>query len=149
MRIKISSRVPGHYKDVMSKFDRSLFEYLLPPFPKARIIEFTGSKKGDRVHISFSPPFKVDWISEITTDYEDQDQSYFVDKGIVLPPPLIFWEHKHIVQKQSHGNSYIIDDISYEATNKVLSVLIYPFLYFSFRARKRQYKKYFERLERA
>ena len=86
MNIRLQTKVKGHYKKVMARFDRALFEALAPAFPKMEIIEFTGSKKGDKVHIQFVSPIRTEWISLITEDYEDDKEAYFIDEGIQLPP---------------------------------------------------------------
>lgn len=144
LNIKHSTRVPGNHKDIIKKFDRQLFEALAPPIGKLNIKEFTGSKKGDVVHLEFESPIKATWISDITSDYQDDTVSYFVDEGRVLPSPLTKWKHKHIIKDIDGDSSLIIDDIYFEAGNKLLSLLIYPFLYLSFYPRRFVYKKYFK-----
>lgn len=143
MRIVIKTRVAGHHKDIMQRFDRDLFEALAPKVGKMEIVTFTGSKKGDKVHIRFISPIKADWTSLITEDYSDEQQSYFVDEGDVLPFPLSYWKHRHIVERIDDKNSYIIDDIEYKAQNPLLTLFFYPILYFSFLPRRSIYQSYF------
>ena len=66
MNIQIKTEVKGHYQAIMDQFDRRLFEALKPKGADMEIVEFTGSKKGDRVHIRFNSPIKAEWISNIT-----------------------------------------------------------------------------------
>lgn len=127
----------------MARFDRDLFEALAPRQPKMEIVEFTGSKKGDRVHIRFLQPLKVDWVSVITEDEINNAEAYFIDEGVQLPFPLSFWKHKHIVRKITEDTSFIIDDITFRGPNRLLSLLMYPAIFLGFYPRKRIYRRYF------
>ena len=73
MRIKLNTQVQGHYLEVMKKFDRKLFEALLPPVGKTEIVDFTGSETGDKVHLRFITPFKAEWISDITEHGQNEE----------------------------------------------------------------------------
>jgi ligand-binding SRPBCC domain-containing protein len=146
MKLVLKTKVQGYYTDVMEAFDRQLFEALAPPIGKLEIVEFTGSKKGDIVHLRFLSPLKAEWISDITDHGQDEKSTYFIDVGRVLPPGLKFWKHRHIVEKIDDKTSFIIDDISYKGLNSVLSWLMYPILFLSFYPRKRIYRKYFDEL---
>ena len=101
MNIQLKTKVDGNYKDIIKQFDRQLFEALKPKGAKMEIVEFTGSKKGDIVHLRFLSPIKAEWISKITEDNEDEKEAYFIDEGIKLPFPLSYWRHKHIVKKNN------------------------------------------------
>jgi ligand-binding SRPBCC domain-containing protein len=143
MKIKLTTEVDGNYIDVMERFDRKLFEALKPKFGEMQIEEFTGSKKGDVVSLSFISPFKAKWMSEIVEDGCDEQRVYFIDEGRSLPFPFSFWRHKHIVKKLSESRSLIIDDITFQGNNILFSWFLYPVLYFAFYPRKRVYKRYF------
>lgn len=143
MQIYLSTIVSGNYKEVMKQFDRKLFEALTPDDRVMELIEFTGSKEGDWVHLRFKLPFRADWKSEITEDGMDEEKAWFVDEGRVLPFGLGYWKHKHIVEKMDDNSSRIIDDIEYKAQNSLLTLLIYPVLFAAFYPRKRAYRKYF------
>ena len=127
----------------MQRFDRDLFMALAPPFPKIELVSFTGSKKGDQVKIKFLAPVNTTWVSDITEHGEDAQQAWFVDEGTTLPYPLKSWKHRHIVHKIDENNSEIIDDITFEGTNKLISLLLYPALYIGFSQRKPIYRRYF------
>jgi ligand-binding SRPBCC domain-containing protein len=146
MRFQIKTEVNGHYMKVMSQFDRQLFEALKPAFGKMEILEFTGSQKGDRVHLQFLQPIKAEWLSIITDDGANETEAYFVDEGELLPPGLSYWKHKHIVRKLTENTSLIIDDITFKASSPILTPLLYPALYFSFLPRKKVYQSYFKRI---
>lgn len=144
MNIKIETEVKGNYLEVMEQFDLKLFEALKPKGVDMEIIEFTGSKKGDKVHIRFRSPIKAEWISLITEDGHNENEAWFVDEGDTLPFPLSYWKHKHIVRKLSDTTSMIVDDITFEGSNKLMSALIYPGIYTGFYPRKKIYKRFFE-----
>lgn len=143
MNIVLKTKVKGNHKTIMQQFDRDLFVALAPPFPPIELVEFTGSKKGDKVHIKFLAPVNSEWVSDITADYEDENQSYFIDEGTTLPWPLKSWKHKHLIEKIDDQTSMIVDDISYSANNGLLNVLMYPAMYFGFMMRKPIYRRYF------
>lgn len=143
MKIRFQTKVKGNYKDVMAAFDQKLFEALKPRMTEMEIVEFTGSKKGDRVHIRVISPLKAEWISIITEDGEDQEKAYFVDEGVKLPFPLTFWRHNHLVQKITEDSSYIVDDITFKGKNAFLTCLLYPAIYLGFAPRKKIYQQYF------
>ena len=147
MRVTIETTVNGNYKDIMSRFDRKLFEALKPKNAEMEIVEFTGSKKGDRVYLRFHKPMKAEWISLITEHGENNREAWFVDEGTKLPFPLTYWKHKHVVRKINDDSSLIIDDISFEAKNFLLTALLRPAIYFGFAPRKKVYRKYFGECE--
>lgn len=147
MNIQLKTKVDGNYKTVMKQFDRKLFEALKPKNAKMEIVEFTGSKKGDLVHLRFLSPIKAEWISKIIEDGEDEKQSYFIDQGVKLPFPLRFWRHKHIVEKIDENSSYIIDDMTFEGPNFLFSWMLYPAIYIGFYPRAKVYKEYFKALK--
>ncbi|MEO1515822.1 MAG: hypothetical protein AAFV95_12445 [Bacteroidota bacterium] len=144
MNVRLETEVDGNYKDVMARFDLDLFKALAPKVPPMEIVEFTGSKKGDRVHIRFTSPVQTEWISLITEDGTTDSEAYFVDEGHTLPPGLSYWRHKHIVEKVSENRSRIVDDITFKGSNFILSLLMYPAIYLGFYPRKKIYRQYFK-----
>lgn len=144
MKFEIRTKVNGNYKNVMDKFDIDLFKALKPPVGRMEIVEFTGSKTGDKVHLKFLSPIKAEWISDIVEDSIDNEKAYFIDIGSKLPPGLIFWRHKHIVENTSENTATIVDAIFYYGSNKIIEALLFPILYSSFLLRKPIYKKYFK-----
>lgn len=144
MNIRLTTQVNGNYKEIMRRFDRQLFEALKPKQGEMEIVEFTGSQTGDRVHLRFNSPVKMEWISDITEHGEDEERAFFIDEGIQLPFPLAYWRHQHIVEKITENTSYIIDDITYRAVNSLLTPVLYPALYAAFYPRKKVYQAYFK-----
>jgi ligand-binding SRPBCC domain-containing protein len=144
MNIQLKTKVDGNYQDIMRLFDRNLFEALKPKNAKMEIVTFTGSKKGDKVHLRFLSPIKAEWISEITEDGENEKEAYFIDEGVKLPFPLSSWKHKHVVRKITENSSYIIDDMTFEGINSFFTLFLYPALYIAFYPRKSIYKSYFK-----
>lgn len=146
MKIILKTEVPGGHREVIKAFDRTLFEALKPSGAKMEIVSFTGSKKGDKVHLRFLFPFRMEWVSKITDDYMDDHIAWFVDEGVVLPPGLKTWKHRHIVKRIDQHRSMIIDDMTYQGANKLTGLLLYPALYLAFYPRKNRYRAYFTQL---
>lgn len=144
MKIIIKTPVTGEPSQIISRFDQSLFEALAPPGPGVELVRFDGSKKGDIVHIKLNlfGLKRVDWISEITENKQNSEESYFIDRGIQLPFFLAKWEHKHLVKIAENG-SVIVDDIFYQTPSMVLDYLLYPILYVQFLYRKPIYQRIF------
>lgn len=143
MKVILKTAVDGYYKEIYRKFDLKLFEFLQPKLAKTKIVEFTGSSKGDIVHIQFLSPVKTSWISEISYNEINNEQAYFIDKGTQLPWPLMRWEHKHIVNKKGNTESEIVDEIEFSTANIFSDILMWPVLLLAFYPRKRMYKQYF------
>lgn len=146
MNVTLKTPVKGNYKKVIASFDLNLFKALKPPTGEIEIIEFTGSQKGDKVHLRFIKPIKADWISDIVEDQITDDKAWFVDVGVMLPWPLASWTHRHIVEKIDENNSIVVDDISFTGKNVLYTLLLYPAIFIGFYPRKRIYKQYFDKL---
>jgi len=132
MNLTLKTQVKGNYRKVMERFDLQLFEALKPPVGKMEIVEFTGSKKGDRVHLRFVSPIKAEWISDIIKDDINEERAIFVDVGRKLPWPLATWTHRHVVEKIDEDHSMIVDDMTFTASNPILTLLMYPAMLVSF-----------------
>jgi ligand-binding SRPBCC domain-containing protein len=144
MKLKLETPVASSYKKVFERFDISLFEALKPPFINLTIDRFDGCSKGDEVHLQVGVgPLKQTWVSHITDSGETEDSLYFVDEGHVLPPPLKYWRHQHIIKKIDDLSSVIIDDIEYSSGNQLLDRALYPVLYVQFALRGPIYKDTF------
>lgn len=144
MNFILKTKVKGNYLKVMERFDLDLFEALKPIGAKMEIIQFTGSQTGDIVELRFLKPLKAHWLSKITDHGSDDKRAYFIDEGAVLPFPLRYWKHKHIVERIAQDESYIIDDITFSSGWKFFDIFIYLPLLLSFYPRKKIYKRYFE-----
>lgn len=148
LNITLKTAVKGNYKKVMAAFDRKLFEALKPPAGEMEIVQFTGSQKGDKVHIQFLKPIKATWISDIVEDKITDKKAWFVDEGTTLPWPLASWTHRHIVEKIDEEHARIIDDMTFSGRNFLLSLILYPAIFIGFFPRKKVYIKYFDKLYR-
>lgn len=128
----------------MEGFDLKLFKALKPPLMSLDVERFDGCNVGDEVHLKVGfGPFRTKWISLITENQENDQETYFVDEGKLLPFPLKSWRHIHRVVKTDDKGSEIQDDIEYSTGLRALDVLMYPVLYLQFAARKPVYKKFF------
>lgn len=144
MHLKVTTQVNQNLPSVKAGFDQKLFLKLNPPFPSVSLIRFDGCYKGDFVELLLD--FKVakqKWVSEITFDKASSDRFEFIDEGVVLPFPFSYWKHHHILIGNAKG-CQIIDSIEYRASNKLISVLLYPLLYLQFAYRKPVYKRFFK-----
>lgn len=83
---------------------------------------------------------KQTWHSDITEQFEDENEISFIDEGTVLPTLLKYWKHIHKIEK-SIDSSTIIDDICYSTNSKLLDLLNFPALFAQFYYRKPVYTK--------
>jgi ligand-binding SRPBCC domain-containing protein len=146
MHIRLSTKVNGNYKKVMEQFERPLFEALKPAGLQMEIVEFTGSRKGDRVHIRLTSLRKDDWVSLITEDGISEKEAWFVDEGTVMPFGFTYWRHRHIVQKHSETTSVIVDDLTFKAKNFLVAWFFYPVFWWGLYRRKKVYRRFFRDL---
>ncbi len=145
MRIIIKTKVKLDFEKVFQAFDINLFMKLIPPFVSLSVIRFDGCQKNDEIHIEVKILWiKQKWISLITEQYSNEKEIYFIDEGVLLPKPLKYWKHKHIIEK-SIDSSIIIDDICYNTNNILLDFLLFPALLLQFFFRKPVYKSYFSK----
>ena len=145
MRIIIKTKVEQDFKKVFQAFDINLFMKLKPPLVSLDVIRFDGCQKGNEVHIEVKLLWmKQKWISLITEQQSNENKIYFIDEGVLLPKPLKYWKHKHIIDK-SIDSSIIIDDICYNTNNILLDFLLFPALFLQFYFRKPVYKSYFSK----
>ena len=143
MRITIKTRVEQDFRKVFQAFDFNLFMKLKPPLVSLKVMRFDGSSPGDVVHVEINVlGLKQEWISEITERIENTSECYFVDEGTLLPKPLEYWQHRHIIKK-SIDSSIIIDDICYKSGNILVEFLLFPAFFMQFFLRKHVYKSYF------
>jgi ligand-binding SRPBCC domain-containing protein len=141
-KIKINTRIRNtNFINVFSKFDKTLFLKLAPPFPKVTIIQFDGCLKGDHVKIKLHFPFFTQiWESEIIENGSDSISIWFVDQGIKLPFFISKWKHFHQI-KQNNSDVIITDEIEFESHNWFLTALFYPIIYLQFLYRIPIYKR--------
>lgn len=144
MKINIQTHVQQDYLKVKEGFNQSLFTKLSPPFPPVKLLRFDGSQKGDYVTLELNfIIFKQRWTSEIIADMTNDQEFYFVDKGVELPFFLKEWQHKHRIIKSGNG-SIIRDEITYKSGVSILTLMLYPALFLQFLYRKPIYKKIFK-----
>ncbi len=142
MRILLQTQIKNrNCNSVFKKFDKELFLKLAPPFPRFELVQFDGCNTNDLVEIRLRFFFSwLTWKSRITSSFQTEKECCFVDKGIVLPFFLSYWEHTHRIVQQEK-DVVIIDDIQFKAHNWVLTFLSYPVMYVMFAGRKAIYQK--------
>ncbi|GAB3332369.1 hypothetical protein ACFQT0_04825 [Hymenobacter humi] len=145
MLVTLRTAVAQAPAQVMAGFTRALFVALAPPFPRLRVLRFDGCRTGDHVEIELNTLVKrLRWTSLIVDNGEMPDGTvFFVDEGQVLPPPLRFWRHRHLIQPGPQGGSVIVDDLEYRTASPLLDVLLYPAMWAQFAWRKPIYRRWF------
>lgn len=143
MRVKVSTKVNCNYKTVFNDFELPLFKVLIPPQLTMEIIKFTGSRKGDIVHIKFLKPIIGEWMSNITEDGVNEREAYFIDEGTLMPFGITIWKHKHIISNLDNESCLITDNIYFETNNFFRSVFYLPLVWIGMLKRKKVYRKYF------
>ncbi|WP_026462470.1 hypothetical protein [Adhaeribacter aquaticus] len=143
MKISIHTTVGQDFQTVFYNFDRELFLYLAPPYPKLKLLRFDGTEPGDLVAVELDfVLFRQYFASFILDRKESEKAAYFIDLGQNLPWPLRYWQHKHLITEHN-GGAVISDLIEYKTFSKIIDWLIYPFMYVQFARRKAIYKSVF------
>ena len=145
MHVTLRTAVAQPPAQVMAGFTRELFVALAPPFPKLRVLRFDGCHTGDQVEIELDTLVKrLPWTSLIVDDGQLPDGTlFFVDEGRVLPPPLRYWRHRHLIEPGPRGGSVIVDDLEYRSSSRVLDTLLYPAMWAQFAWRQPIYRRWF------
>ena len=145
MHVTLRTAVSQSPAAVMVGFTRELFVALAPPFPRLRLLRFDGCCTGDRVDIELDTLVKrLSWTSLIVDDGVQPDGThFFVDEGQILPPPLRFWRHRHLIQPGPNGGSVIVDALEYRTASRLLDTLIYPAMWAQFAWRRPIYRRWF------
>ncbi|MBH8558733.1 SRPBCC family protein [Hymenobacter negativus] len=145
MHVTLRTAVTQPPAAVMAGFTRELFVALAPPFPRLRLLRFDGCRTGDRVEIELDTLVKrLPWTSLIVDDGVQPDGThFFVDEGQILPPPLRFWRHRHLIQPGPKGGSVIVDALEYRTASRLLDVVIYPAMWAQFAWRRPIYRRWF------
>ena len=145
MHVTLHTAVTQPPAVVMAGFTRELFVALAPPFPRLRLLRFDGCRTGDRVEIELDTLVKrLPWTSLIVDDgVQPNGTHFFVDEGQILPPPLRFWRHRHLIQPGPKGGSVIVDALEYRTASRLLDFLIYPAMWAQFAWRRPIYRRWF------
>ena len=145
MRVILRTAVAQTPAQVMAGFTRELFVALAPPFPKLLVRHFGGCHTGDVVEIELDTLVKkLPWTSLITEDGVLPDGThFFVDEGQVLPPPLRYWQHRHLLEPGPQGGCIIVDNLEYRTASRLLDTLIYPAMWAQFAWRQPIYRRWF------
>ncbi len=145
MHLYIRTRVAATPAQVWQGFTRELFLALAPPFPPFQLLRFDGCQRGDEVHIELGAgPLRQRWNSLITDHGTTPDGThYFVDEGQLLPAPLRYWRHRHLMQPAPGGGCFIVEDIEYRTSSGLLDRLLFPVMWAQFVWRRPIYRRWF------
>jgi ligand-binding SRPBCC domain-containing protein len=146
LKLNLRTTVAQAPAQVMAGFTRELFVALAPPFPKMRLRRYDGSRRGNLVEIELDALVKkLAWTSLITDDGVLPDGThYFVDEGQVLPPPLHYWRHRHLLQPGPAGGTVIVEDLEYRTRFGWLDALLRPAMWAMLAWRKPIYRRWFQ-----
>ena len=143
MELRFETQVAESFETVKSKFNLQLLEYLSPAFPIVKIERYDGNQVGDQIDIRLGfILFTWKWLSQITAFESTKSNWYFIDEGIILPPFLKKWSHKHEIQ-QFRYKAIIIDEIYFESSKFWPGFLVKFMLWLQFTQRPALYKQYF------
>ncbi|MBL0911400.1 MAG: hypothetical protein IBJ09_03425 [Bacteroidia bacterium] len=144
MRILLRHKVKGRPADIMNRFDRQLFLALNPPGIRVFLEDFTGNTTGSEIsmRICWGPWYLGYWRSLVVNHRFSEEHCSFTDEGIMLPFPLNYWRHDHIVTRVGE-HTYIIDDIHFKCRWKWLNFFLYPVFWLQFFYRRGIYQKHF------
>jgi ligand-binding SRPBCC domain-containing protein len=146
MHVTLRTAVAQSPAQVLAGFTRELFVALAPPFPMLRVLRFDGSRTGNHVEIELDTLVKrLPWTSLIVDDGQLPDGThFFIDEGQLLPPPLRYWRHRHLMQPGPNGGCIIVDDLEYRTASKVLDIVLYPAMWAQFVWRRPIYRRWFK-----
>lgn len=142
--VNVTTYIRLPLSEVTRRFDRKLFDYLAPAFPKLKILRYDGQHRGDQIQlkVGFWPIF-LPWDILIADSWDESDRWGFIDQGLRLPPPLTAWRHEHRVELQPDGTTAIIDNVGFRIGPLWLSRLCAPLIRKQFEARRPLYERYF------
>ncbi|MEY4384047.1 MAG: hypothetical protein RI995_1589 [Bacteroidota bacterium] len=142
-KFELTCRVSASMPHVWKLFTADLLAKLAPPFPIAQIIRFDGCQANDHVIIELDfLVYKTQWTSMITSYQSDGQSHVFVDEGIKVPFGIIQWRHEHRIESAGGDESLIIDKIQFQTNNKLLDLLLFPFIWGMIAYRMPLYKKH-------
>ena len=145
-QLTFSTPVRQPLAQVQAGFTRALFEALAPPFPPVRVLRFDGCAPGDQVHLELHFGFfRQRWVSHIVSASADAQHWQFIDEGRELPFFLRQWRHVHRVEALPQGGARIVDAITYQGPNALVSLLLWPSLWLQFAYRGPIYRRRFAR----
>ena len=121
-----------------------MLEALAPPWVKLFIKKFDGSKIGDHVilEVIFLGLISQHWENRVINSFESNEECFFIDEGVVMPFPIVFWKHTHRISG-SGDKSLISDEIEFRCRSKLIAFIFYPILWIQFFWRKPVYRRYF------
>lgn len=136
-KIVLMTEVAADLEQVKRSLDRDLFEELFPKWTLVRVERFDGVSEGDEYALSLgSGPLTGRWSGRICDVRESATEFSYDDVGLVLPPPLTAWRHRHRYLRKPGGGTLIRDEIAFKALHGALELALAPFLRAQFALRK-------------
>jgi len=142
--LNIQTKINRPASEVFSRFDKGLFEELIPPFAIAERND--GIEIGAIISVGFKIPFMKTWHSQIINKGKDSMSFWFTDKGISgMPFGIKEWTHTHRVKILNDNQCLIIEEIYLETNYKLLDKICSLIFTGAMKGRKKTYKKFFEK----
>lgn len=144
MKIYLTQKVPGNYKNVKTLFNEKLLEKLSLPGSEVLIQKFEGTYKGAKFifYIKLFGLFEIPWKGVISANQDKGDYVYFTDVGESIPFPLESWTHEHGFKNLNETHTLLVDKVEYTCKYKIFELLTYPIWYIYFLGRKFLYTRY-------
>ncbi len=137
LKMTLRCRVTSSPEVMWQSHTQELFLALKPPLVPLKLLRFDGCKTGDEVHLQVSGQL---WVSVITEAFKTPQECRFVDEGKVLPFPLRYWRHAHIMRQEESG-PVMIDAIEFSSGRRWLDFILWPLLWPSFKWRHPIYRR--------
>lgn len=120
-----------------------LFKALSPPLPKAEILNFGGTQKGDLVKLKLNfGLWSSDWVSHVDEVVERDNYYHFRDVGLVMPLGMASFSHRHILKAVGPNQTSIEEDITLSGKNLLLTWLNVIGFWAQMRMRRTAYQQF-------
>lgn len=120
-----------------------LFKALSPPMPKAEILNFGGTNKGDLVKLKLDfGLWASDWVSHVDEVVEQPNYYHFRDVGLVMPLGMASFSHRHILKAVGQGQTSIEEDIDLSGKNVLFTLLNVIGFWVQMRMRRGAYQRF-------
>lgn len=127
---------------VVKKFDRGLFESLMPPFSLINLLQYDGTHQGGRYKLGTKFINFPLWEGEITkADFLSGKEYVFVDEVQHNRAGIRHWKHTHRFVEGPSKQTYLVDEVEFTALNPLLERVYEMALRSYFFYRQLRYKK--------
>jgi ligand-binding SRPBCC domain-containing protein len=141
-KIIVTTKVTLPLDTVIKKFDRTLFESLMPPLSLLELLQYDGTFEGGRYRLGARYLNFSLWEGEITkADFLSPKEYVFIDEVNSNIAGVRNWKHTHRFVESVTKHTYIVDEVEFEAVNPMLEGVYEMMLRSYFLYRQFRYKK--------